>query len=664
MLKTKRFRRLLTVLLAVLMLSVGIPVAAFAADAGANQIELNFWEGSVNDGISAGDSVTIEVTATGDMTVKELLEYANVELPNGYTEVINGSKRLEGIQNFKVVDVELAKPVEPTPSEKNVTVYIYCPEDGSSTTANATLTVSAENKVSYAEIKEKVALPSGCEWDDASNFPEMALNPDNSIQVWVKKVAEQTATITINYVCDGQQVGTGSYTGTNSNGYVYFKYSDLTAPEGYTIAENGDTSCAVDSALDVRVTKNVKDVIMKVRFVTQNGGTYVSGGDYFLPEGVQNYSILEQYVPEGYKMAESGDFMVVEGGSIDVFVNPESEQIIVHLTFKDRYGNVQAAGDYFVPYGIQNYSVLSDLEYVPLGYTLGVTGDVEFVAGNSYDIVLDEGTSIVNIQFKDANGNVIGGGDYFVPTGIHNRNVLDKYVPEGYRQTVTGDIQFVYGQHYDITVEPIPAAVSAKTAIFRKDNAEDVWNENPDNPDEVSYKFWSDSPEATCVVPSLTLADETKVLDHWVSDLDETVVLYPGEEFCYNDLDQGALKGQNGDFAFYPVYADAPVDPDQPTTPPTEGGETTTPPTEGGDTTTDNNSGNNNTTTVTSNSNDKKDSGEEVVKSTAAPADNTAKVLPQTGVQTSAPITAFVVVLAAALAGAACYLFVVRKKLN
>ena len=40
----------------------------------------------------------------------------------------------------------------------------------------------------------------------------------------------------------------------------------------------------------------------------------------------------------------------------------------------------------------------------------------------------------------------------------------------------------MYGHHYVILVEAIPSRSPAKTAVFRKDAAEDVWNENPDNP--------------------------------------------------------------------------------------------------------------------------------------------------------------------------------------
>lgn len=68
----------------------------------------------------------------------------------------------------------------------------------------------------------------------------------------------------------------------------------------------------------------------------------------------------------------------------------------------------------------------------------------------------------------------------------------------------------------------------------------------------------------------------------------------------------------------------------------------------------------NNNNTVTASSDD---SSDEVVKA-EAPADNSTKILPQTGNQGVVSPVSFVVVLCAALAGAAVYLFAIRKKLN
>ena len=448
----------------------------------------------------------------------------------------------------------------------------------------------------------------------------------------------------------------------------------------------GDFFVVEGGHLDVTVQKIQKNVPMTIRFVLVDG-TVVSSDEYSLPEGIQNMSILEQYVPAGYKMMESGDFFVTEGGQEDITVEKINETVTVSVAFKNEWGFVVGGGYYIVPAGEQDVSVLA--QYVPAGYVLDEEGTINFVDGQHYDISVKSDESIVNIQFIDREGNVIAGGDYFVPTGVQNTAILDElgYTPVGYRQVVHTYVLFMYGHHYVILVEAIPEQVTAKTAVFRKDAAEDVWNENPDNPDEVRYTFYSDDAEATNTVPSITVADETKELDYWVAEMDSSITLQPGEEFCYNDLDQGALKDQIGDLLFIAVYKDVevveptpapseeptpapseeptpapseeptPAPSEEPTPAPSEQptAEPTAAPTAQPETPADNND--DNTTTVTS------DNSDDVVKSDT-PADNTAKVLPQTGVESSAPVIGFAFVLLAALGGAAAYLFVVRKKLN
>ena len=555
MLKTKKFRRLLAGLLAVLMLSVCLPVGAFAT-------------GEENQTVAAGmkNQVIVkvqftcdgEVVKSGDFFVPAGTQnYSVLEqyMPEGYKMLSGGDFFPEEYtEKPLVVNIEKVN----TDVIMNV-VFVY--NDESVGGGDYFLPEGVQN---YSILEQYV--PEGYEMTVSGDF---MVEENGSIKVSVEPIVSDVI-MNVVFVYNDESVGGGDY--FLPEGVQNYSILEQYVPEGYEMTISGDFFVKENGSIEVSVKPIQSDVIMKIRFVLADG-SFVGGGDYFLPEGVQNYSILNQYVPEGYKLAVSGDFMVTAGASENVRVEPLNDEIIVNIQFEDRYGNVIAGGDYFVPAGIQNRTVLD--EYVPNGYVQAVTGDIEFVAGQHYDIVLDEGTSIVNIQFIDRDGNVIAGGDYFVPTGIHNRTVLDQYVPEGYRQCVTGDIQFIYGYHYEIIIELIPEEVVTKTAIFRKAEG-DTWNENLDNPDEVHYTFWSDDTDATCIVPSITAGDETKELDYWVSEIDETVILVPGEEFCYNDLDKGELEGCVGDFAFYPVYKD--VQTEEPTKPsdPSTGDNTTT----------------------------------------------------------------------------------------
>ena len=195
-----------------------------------------------------------------------------------------------------------------------------------------------------------------------------------------------------------------------------------------------------------------KDVIMNIRFVDENGN-FISGGDHFLPEGVQNRSILAQYVPEGYEMTASGDFMVVEGGSEEVTVKKVTSNVIMNIRFVDENGTFISGGDYFLPEGVQNRSILA--QYVPEGYEMTASGDFMVVEGGSEEVTVKKVTSnvIMNIRFVDKAGSFIGGGDYTLPEGVQNYSILQQYVPEGYKMTVSGDFMVVAGGSEEITVE-------------------------------------------------------------------------------------------------------------------------------------------------------------------------------------------------------------------
>ena len=650
-----------------------------------------------------------EVVAGGDYTVPAGVQnYSVLEqyVPEGYEMTVSGD--FTASEGGKLeVSVVKKETEEPDDTIKEVIMNIqFVTADGE--VAGGGDYFLPEGVQNYSVLNQY--LPEGYKLAVSGDF---FVKEGESIEVRVEKIAEDII-MNISFKDGEEVVGGGDY--FVPAGVQNYSVLEQYVPEGYRMTVSGDFMAEAGAHLDVSVEKTEKDVIMNIRFVTADG-TFVSGGDYFLPEGIQNFSILEQYVPVGYQMLESGDFTVVEGGKEDVTVEKISDEVIVNISFIDRYGNVIAGGDYFVPEGIQNRNVLD--RYVPDGYTQAETGDINFTAGGHYDIVLDEATSIVNIQFIDRESKeVVAGGDYTVPTGIHNRSILNQYVPEGYRQVVTGDIEFIYGQHYEILIEKDTAIVNirfidrdgnfiaggdyfvplgivnrsvldqyvpegyrqavtgdiefvaggeyeiiiekiaenvvSKTAIFRKGET-DIWNENPDNPDEVHYTFFSDDKTATCIVPSVTVADETKELDYWVSDVDGTVKLYPGQAFCYNDLDKGELEGYAGDFAFYPVYKDKTVE--EPTDPGTE--EPANPGT--GDPSTPGNGGSN---SGNSNGSSGSGSGSSASKSDA-PADNSSKILPKTGYgENTIPTAGITAVSLAAVCGAAGYAFIARRRVR
>lgn len=236
--------------------------------------------------------------------------------------------------------------------------------------------------------------------------------------------------------------------------------NELPTIANYTITSQGDLlSLYGGSVIEVTVKANEtqKDVIMKVQFVDENG-TVVAGGDYFVPEGINNYSILEQYLPAGYEMTDSGDFNTANG-PLTVSVKKIVTFKTINVVFFDEAGNNLGGGDYIVDPdgdGVANYSELS----LPEGYKLKETGDFFVEDGGKYTVVLDkivDGT-VANVIFVDEAGNNLGGGDYRVDLdndGVANYSELA--LPAGYELIETGDffVKDFEGKTTTITLQKI-----------------------------------------------------------------------------------------------------------------------------------------------------------------------------------------------------------------
>ena len=294
-------------------------------------------------------------------------------------------------------------------------------------TSNVNLTVGTHK---FSEL----SLPQGYELVRDDTFT--VANAADIFQVTVRATAAEeevtTAIANVQFVdADGNAVGGGYY--TLPAGVQNISILSQYVPEGYTLAEAGDFYVAPDGFYQAKVKKEeVQTVITNVQFVDAAGNA-VGGGYYTLPAGAQNLSVLNQYVPEGYKLAEAGDFYVAPDGFYQAKVVKAGSSII-HVTFKSTGGKALGGGDYFVDEdgdGIANYSELQ----LPEGYNLTETGDFFVDPDQNYEITLKkevEGT-IIHVVYVDEEGNNLGGGDYFVDLdddGIANYSELA--LPEGY----------------------------------------------------------------------------------------------------------------------------------------------------------------------------------------------------------------------------------------
>ena len=217
------------------------------------------------------------------------------------------------------------------------------------------------------------------------------------------------------------------------------------------------------------VVQAEESATMNIQF--KDGDEVVAGGDYTVPAGVQNYSVLTQYVPAGYQMTASGDFYAEDGGKLVVNIEKIATDVTMNIQFKDG-DEVVAGGDYTVPAGVQNYSVLT--QYVPAGYQMTASGDFYAEDGGKLVVNIEKIATDVtmNIQFKDGD-EVVAGGDYTVPAGVQNYSVLTQYVPAGYQMTASGDFYAEDGGKLVVNIEKI-AVSSTINVVFVDENGNNL----------------------------------------------------------------------------------------------------------------------------------------------------------------------------------------------
>ena len=477
-------------------------------------------------------------------------------------------------------------------------------------------------------------------------------------------------------------------------------YNVLDLPEGYELASTGDFFVVEGGHQDVSVRKIKTEVIMNFAFIDENGNN-VGGGDQFVPNtGTANYNVLD--LPEGYELASTGDFFVVEGGHQDVSVRKIKTEVIMNFAFIDENGNNVGGGDQFVPNtGTANYNVLD----LPEGYELASTGDFFVVEGGHQDVSVRKIKTevIMNFVFVDENGNNVGGGDQFVPnTGTANYNVLD--LPEGYELVETGDFFVEEGKSLTVKVKKTVTSQTVGLNFYDETSEEQICEVEVELPADAIHMNTNDMldylPEGYDFVVTGDLAindgwiyvgvKPTKTLriywaidngdaadfadgsaDTWTQELtwkhihDEIALpqITVADGYVFNGW---SVSGQNGEFwgpelktmtvgdkfvadekgGVISIIANIVT---------REAGQ--------GGSTGGNNGGSTGSSEQSGATATAASAGNDTVVKTAAPADNSVKILPQTGFTAEAPAV-FGGMLFAALAGAGAYLFGMRKKLN
>ena len=443
------------------------------------------------------DIVNHEQVKEEKMTVAADAIHVNtgdIDLPEGYEFTVTGDLPI----NDNNVYVEV-KPVEKT---KDVTLNIYDIVNHKQV-EEQTMAVAADAiHVNTGDIN----LPEGYEFTVTGDLPIR----DNNVYVEVRPVETGKAIVNIRFMDGDEFVAGGDYPFEDGESV---QFGDLELPEGYELdtEKNNEESgfVAKDGVqIIVHVKKAETDVIMNIRFVDEDTGEFVAGGDYFLPAGVQNYSILEEYVPEGYRMAVSGEFMAVDGGKLEVPLEKE-ETVKYSVTVNGSYANHSGEG-----------------KYAP--------GETVTIKAGTRDNYSFDGWESDDVDFEDADDSTTtfimpawdvtvratwdrdsGGGAHHPDAGDDNdddndrdddtEEIIDEEVPLAETPWLNTEDHYAYvvGYSEDGTVRPNANITRAEVAtiFFRllTDNARDQFWMTSNNFSDVLPNDWYNSAVSTMV---------------------------------------------------------------------------------------------------------------------------------------------------------------------
>ena len=173
---------------------------------------------------------------------------------------------------------------------------------------------------------------------------------------------------------------------------------------------SGDFMAKEGTHLDVNIEKIQKESIINVQFVYN--GQVLAGGDYFVDsdgDGIFKYEELEEYVPEGYKMAVTGTAKVEDAPFIIELIKDGGE--VGNLPDVDLKEGWYKVGDSDWSYYIAGQKVVSDWVSVEEAdpYNNNEVGDVWYHFGS--DGLMQRGWIVDETGWKiyllDSNGRMM-----------------------------------------------------------------------------------------------------------------------------------------------------------------------------------------------------------------------------------------------------------------
>ena len=470
MLKTKKFRRLLAGLLAVLMLSVCLPVGAFADD-GNDASAASASSTRVTFQFTDGEAFSESVLGSGIYTVGETYAADDITaaMPEGYElEDQNFTFIVKAVNSTIVVPVKAVQTEVPAETTRVTFQFSDGAAFSKSVLGSGIYTVGE----TYTASDITAAMPEGYELED-QNFTFTVKTANSTILVPVKavqtEVPAETTRVTFQF-SDGAAfsksvLGSGIYTVGET-----YAADDITAamPEGYELEDQNFTFTVKTVSPTILVPVKREALKTEVAFLFTDNVTFsktVISERIYEIGGTFTADDISVPLPEGFELEVADDWTFTVETSEPTIVVPVKAATAVAFQFTDNKSFAKTVVSDAIYVVGETYTADDISVEVPYGWMLDVADDWTFTVETA------EPTIVVPVKVATAVAFQFTDNASFVETVIsdcvyevgktYTADDISVEVPEGWMLDVADDWTFTVE-----TVEPtIVVPVKAATAV-------------------------------------------------------------------------------------------------------------------------------------------------------------------------------------------------------
>ena len=470
MLKTKKFRRLLAGLLAVLMLSVCLPVGAFADD-GNDASAASASSTRVTFQFTDGEAFSESVLGSGIYTVGETYAADDITaaMPEGYElEDQNFTFIVKAVNSTIVVPVKAVQTEVPAETTRVTFQFSDGAAFSKSVLGSGIYTVGE----TYTASDITAAMPEGYELED-QNFTFTVKTANSTILVPVKavqtEVPAETTRVTFQF-SDGAAfsksvLGSGIYTVGET-----YAADDITAamPEGYELEDQNFTFTVKTVSPTILVPVKREALKTEVAFLFTDNATFsktVISERIYEIGGTFTADDISVALPEGWVLDVADDWTFTVETSEPTIVVPVKAATAVAFQFTDNKSFAKTVVSDAIYVVGETYTADDISVEVPYGWMLDVADDWTFTVETAEPtiVVPVKAATAVAFQFTDNASfveTVISDCVYEVGK-TYTADDISVEVPEGWMLDVADDWTFTVE-----TVEPtIVVPVKAATAV-------------------------------------------------------------------------------------------------------------------------------------------------------------------------------------------------------